>query len=343
MSDIEHRATARKFVDWQAQYASKNIPTFPMLITAETKKPLVSHYQRVGLPASAQIARKFADASGIGFMAGQRNRVTVLDVDEPGDKPLQKALGRHGETPIIVRTASGKHHAWFRYNGERRSVRPETGVEVDILGGNIITAPPSQSPKGSYQFVAGTLDDLGRLPVMRNVPERALPKPVALEQIRQAQATGRNDALYRHCMRTAKRCGSFDQLLDRAREYNRQFPEPLREDEVVKTATSAWDYEQSGKNWFGQFSVHFRDEEFDQFSSNQDQDRYCLISYLRRHNGTSARFMIANGLAGTFGWTVKRLAATRRRALHAGDFIQLRNATNRTPALFCWPLSEAGR
>jgi hypothetical protein len=181
MTDVDRGARKRKFLDWQADYASKNIATFPVLITAEGKKPLVSHYQRIGLPASAQIARKFADAPGIAFMAGMRNGVTALDVDEPGDKPLHRALDRHGETPIIVRTASGKHHAWFRHNGERRAVRPEPGNEIDILGGGMVIAPPSQGPKGNYQFISGSLDDLGRLPVMRDVPAKALPlapKPI---------------------------------------------------------------------------------------------------------------------------------------------------------------------
>jgi hypothetical protein len=88
------------FLEWQAEYASKNIATFPVSITDEGKRPLVSHYQRIGLPASAQVARRFANARGIGFMAGSRNNITVLDIDEPGDKPLQRALDRHGETPI---------------------------------------------------------------------------------------------------------------------------------------------------------------------------------------------------------------------------------------------------
>ena len=70
MSDLEQRAAERKFVEWQREYAAKNIATFPVLITPQEKKPLVRHYQRIGLPASAQIARRFADAPGIGFMAG---------------------------------------------------------------------------------------------------------------------------------------------------------------------------------------------------------------------------------------------------------------------------------
>jgi hypothetical protein len=337
MQDLTRALLQRKFLDWPAEYASRKIATFPVSISAEGKKPLIRNYQHIGLPASAQIARRFADAQGIAFMAGVRNGITALDIDETGNKPLQRALERHGYSPVIVQTASGKHHVWYRCNGERRAVRPEPGNEIDILGGGMVTAPPSHGPQGDYQFISGGLDDLDRLPVMRNVPDRALPlipKPKQIEQ----KATGRNDALFRFCMRTAKRCNSLDQLLNHARNHNGEYLSPLEESEVMTTAASAWRYETTGKNWFGHISVHFRDYEFDQFSCNQDQDRFWLISYLRRHNGKSSRFMIANGLADVFGWSVKRLAATRRRALEEGDIIQLRRGANRTPALFCWPL-----
>jgi hypothetical protein len=201
MHDVIRASSQRKFLDWQAEYARRKIATFPVSITAEGKKPLVSNYQRIGLPASAQIARKFADAQGIAFMAGARNGITALDIDAPGEKPLQRALERHGYSAVIVQTARGKHHVWYRYNGERRAVRPEPGNEIDILGDGMVTAPPSHGPKGDYQFIAGSLDDLRRLPIMRNVPERALPPSAPLAQIRQPRTTGRNDALFRCALR----------------------------------------------------------------------------------------------------------------------------------------------
>jgi hypothetical protein len=337
MTDITKQSRlTRKFVEWQREYAAKNIATFPVLITPEGKKPLVRHYQRIGLPASAQIARRFADAPGIGFMAGPRNSVTVLDIDEAGDKPLHKALDRHGETPIIVRTASGKFHAWYRHNGERRSVRPEPSNEIDILGNGMVTAPPSHGPKGDYQFVAGGLNDLGRLPTMRDVPERALPKPVPLAEIRQARPAGRNEALFRHCMRTAKCCDSLDQLLDQAREYNSQLPNPLQEDETVKTATSAWGYEQSGQNRFGQFGAWLPAETIEGLIRSRDHDALSLLAYLRANNGPWADFWIADGLAAKFGWGRSRLSVARNRLLERGDVTLVAPRGRRTPALYCW-------
>jgi hypothetical protein len=64
-----------------------------VLITADGKKPLIRHYQHIGLDASSQLARRFANAPGIAFMAGSRNNITVLDVDEPGDTRSQWTMG----------------------------------------------------------------------------------------------------------------------------------------------------------------------------------------------------------------------------------------------------------
>jgi hypothetical protein len=175
--DVSRTASHSKFIDWQADYASKNIATFPV---SEQKIPLVRYYGRIGLNASEQIAHqaRFADAPAIAFMAGPRNRVTVLDIDEPGDKALQQALDRHGTSPIIVRTASGKHHVWFKHNGERRSVRPEPSIAVDVLGNrSIVIAPPSRGVHGSYLrahngprstfMIANSLEDELRMPRKR--------------------------------------------------------------------------------------------------------------------------------------------------------------------------------
>ena len=102
------------FRDWQPQYATHGIATFPVAIGPDGKKPLVSNYARFGLRASTEIARKFPDAVAIGFMVGKRSHLTVLDVDSPDDRVLADALDRHGRTPIIVRTGSGNRQAWYR-------------------------------------------------------------------------------------------------------------------------------------------------------------------------------------------------------------------------------------
>jgi len=139
---------ARSFADWQADYAAHDIATFPV---GSDKKPLVNRYNRFGLRASSAVARRYPDAPAIGFMAGSRNRITIGDVDEVGEKPLQRFLDRHGDTPVIVRTASGKHHAWYRHNGEQRIIRPVREINVDILGGGLVRRTRSQKkPPVSY-------------------------------------------------------------------------------------------------------------------------------------------------------------------------------------------------
>jgi hypothetical protein len=258
-------------------------------------------------------------------------------------QPLNRAT-RHCTKPSTDmwrrRSSSAPHLesiAWYHHNGERRAVRPELGNEVDILGGGMVTAPPSQGPQGDYQFVAGGLDALDRLPIMRDVPEQALPKPASLPGARQqTQPAGRNDALWRHCMRTAKRCDSLDQLLDQARQYNAQLCNPLQECEVMKTTASAWECEQNGKNLFGQHGAYFPFQEVVAMVRNRDTDAFALLGYLRAHNGPWADFYIANGLTTTFGWGKNRLVTARQRLIDLGMIALVRPAGRRQPALYRW-------
>ena len=134
------------------------------------KRPLVSHPDRFGRRAALQIAGKpqFANAA-LGFWCGHFNRLTVVDVDDQRDTELQYALDTFGQSPVIVRTASGKHHAYYRHGGERRRIRPLEGHAIDILGeGGLAVAPPSTGAAGGrYEFVRGGLADLTSLPTMR--------------------------------------------------------------------------------------------------------------------------------------------------------------------------------
>src|SRR5947207_967081 len=134
---------------------------------------------------------RFADCA-IDFCTGRRNGITVLDIDSQDDSVLAEALERHGNTPILVRTASGKAHAWYRYNGEGRCIRPwGDRLPIDVLGdrdgmnNGLVIAPRSRRPDGTeYHFLRGDLADLGKLPTMRGVEdlkrelrERGKPEP----------------------------------------------------------------------------------------------------------------------------------------------------------------------
>src|SRR6516164_10202458 len=156
--------SAGVFQTFQPQYAAHRIATFPVV----DKRPAVRGYPRIGLRASAELASKFVDATALGFMCGRRSRVTVLDIDTSDERLLTDAFSRHGATPIIVRTASGKFHAWYRHSNERRRIRPwGDDLPIDLLGsGGFVIAPPSTTGRGSYEFIHGGLHDVTKLPRM---------------------------------------------------------------------------------------------------------------------------------------------------------------------------------
>ena len=104
----------------QPVYAEHGIATFPV---GADKKPTITHYQRVGLRGSGQLVARHAHAIGLGFMSNARNRIAVLDYDDTNERGFADALNRHGDTPIKVKTASGRWHAYYRHNGERRMIR----------------------------------------------------------------------------------------------------------------------------------------------------------------------------------------------------------------------------
>lgn len=147
------------FADAQPKYAACGIATFPV----SGKKPLVSHYHKFGINGSTQLALKFADADGVAFMAGNRSKVTVVDMDHPDEHLLKEMLRLFGKTPMIVRSGSGSFQLWYAYGGETRRIRPNADLPVDILGQGVVIAPPSRGSKGIYTFVRGSLADLGDL------------------------------------------------------------------------------------------------------------------------------------------------------------------------------------
>lgn len=65
----------------------------------------------------------------------------------------------------------------------------------------------------------------------------------------------RNDWLFRHCLKQARHCASFEDLLDCAETANDDLPPPLPIAEVAQTAKSVWRYPCEGKNWLGNQAV----------------------------------------------------------------------------------------
>jgi hypothetical protein len=262
------------FEEWQGKYAEHNIITFP--VKADDKKPAVSHFLKAGMRASAAWASRpqFAHYA-IGFSPGKRNGITVLDVDTTDEGVLQEALDRHGDTPIVIKTASGKAHAWYQYNGERRCIRPWEGLPIDVLGdrGGIrngyVVAPPSRRESGGeYRFLRGDLSEIANLPTMRNVddlrhdvgsaddePAVVLPDDVAVPDTKVTEGK-RDHTLWRACMRQVKQARTLDELIAFARSYNEEHMQPPLPDSIAaQKAVSAWHYEQRGTNFFGQRSI----------------------------------------------------------------------------------------
>ena len=322
------------FQDWQADYAAHGVATFPV---DANKRPMVSRYNRFGLPASTEIARKYPDAPAIGFMCGKRNGITVLDVDTTDERVLADALDRHGQTQIIVRSGSGNHHAWYRWNGETRRIKAES--DIDILGGGLVVAPPSQSARGGYQFVQGCLDDLDRLSVMQNVPVEAWDNSRLVAEVKQGQ---RNNRLFSICLEAARHCDDFDALCDVAATHNSEFLPPLDEGEVMRTAASAWKYETEGRNWFGKPGVHFFSEDALPLIDN-DPDLFRLLMYIKAKFLPDEPFILTNTFCERWGWSRQRLAGTRKRGLGRGDFYRIRAAYPEHPALYVWHTKRLGK
>ena len=285
---------AKPFAEWQPIYAQHGIATFPVSMDGKNKRPAIRGYDKVGLRGSEQLAFKFAQADALGFMCGSHSKISVGDIDTTNERTLADFLDRHGQTPIIAKTASGKFHAWYRHNGERRQIRPWPERPFDILGGGFIVVPPSRAPSGSYQFIQGSLDDVERLPIMRSLDARLYAKT---DKPRQGE---RNNRLWRHCMKIAHRVDSFDDLLDVARTFNDDCLPPMEDNQVITAAQSAWDYTQRGENRFGQHGAWMA---FDEIATMaEDPDSFTLLAFLRANQGPAATFMCANGLAERFGW-----------------------------------------
>jgi hypothetical protein len=287
---------------------------------------------RFGLPASAQ---KFPNATAIGFMVGQRSGLTILDVDTPDERVLADALDRHGSTPVIVRSGSGNYQAWYRYNGEKRLIRRlESDTPIDILGSGFVVAPPSRGINADYQFIEGKLDDLDRLPILRGIEIRTSIAPAST--LTQAVAKGnRNKSLFEQCMREAHHCDNLDVLLDVARTRNALYEPPMSDEEVVKTAKSAWNYTERGENRFGQTGAWLPTAEVNSMIGT-NQDVLLLLMFLRANNGPQRTFMVANGLAKILKWGLNRFRAARRHLEKTHIKMVVPASTYKGPAAYRW-------
>jgi Bifunctional DNA primase/polymerase, N-terminal/Primase C terminal 1 (PriCT-1) len=93
--------------------------------------------------------------ANIGLATGQKNNITVLDVDprHAGDRSLAALVARHGDLPETwrSRTGSGGEHIIFEYVAGVGSSANKLGAGLDIRGdGGLIIAPPSRHETGRH-------------------------------------------------------------------------------------------------------------------------------------------------------------------------------------------------
>jgi hypothetical protein len=325
------------FGEWQSKYAEYNIITFP--VKADEKRPGVSNFLKAGLLASATWASrpKFAHYA-IGFCPGRRNGITILDIDTTDEGVLKEALRCHGDTPIVIKTASDKAHAWYKYNGERRCIRPWEGLPIDVLGdrngtsNGYVVAPPSRRGNGTeYRFRRGDLSEVVNLPIMRDVDDLKHVEPLVLPddvaaaaepagEIRTKIKEGSRDiSLWRACMIMAKQVQTFDELLAFARSYNEENMQPPLSDSIVaQKAASAWHYEQMGTNLFGQRSIIIPER-----LGDLSADAWFLYGHLQREHFWRDQFTMASTYGAAFGMGRRRQSNATKALIAAKVFKRL--------------------
>jgi hypothetical protein len=338
------------FGQWQSDYAERGLPTFPVEIDGTNKVPMTRGYQRVGIPGSTELAKRYGHAGAMGLTLN--SSLMVVDVDTKSENALADVLARYGNTPLIARTASkGGYHAYYgnnsgawRYHKGRRIIRPEPEKPVDYLGAGFAVVPPSLAPKGRYEFICGSLDDLNHLPPLKGQVPPLQPETKedpANEDIPRISIGARDNKLWRDCMKRAKLCENFDQLLEFARVINSYYLPPMDASQVTKIAKSAWGYTETGRNRFGQHGIYLTKNEFT--SMIHEQDALLLLQFLRLENGPTSQFMVANGLTDTLRWSLRRLQSARQKLLELKEIEQIRKPSEGKSALFQWGDKRRGK
>jgi Bifunctional DNA primase/polymerase, N-terminal len=330
-----------RYSQFQPVYAELGLAVFPC---SSDKVPLISHYQKMGIPASRQMAARFTEANGLGIMAGERSGITDLDIDSTDRGVLKEAIHRHGEPRVITQTASGKFHCLYRHSGEGRHIRPwGKDLPIDLLGGGVIIMPPSLFGVNEYHFVRGQFDDLKRLTPIIGLDDSKERRPPGQKKTDHAATAGnRNIWLYRQCMRAAHHCDTLEVLVDVARTRNEECDPPMEDTEVMKVAANAWNYTLENKNRFGGYQ-HGAWIPFEVLATMQgDADAMYLLTFLKVHQGPLATFMITNSLHEQFGWSLVRLQRARSTLIESKYIHQVRAPAARRPgnggsaALYRW-------
>ena len=228
------------------------------------KRPLVRGWQGLRKPYGKNAVQKFQrqfPAANIGITCTP-SRLVVVDIDQPGY--FDEILSRFGDTPIIVGTPSGGFHLYYRAKGRCHLPASCMPAMVSVVGDikahrAFVVAPNSVRPDGrSYRFVKGSWSEISELPVFRDADQ---PRSTGVEvtALRRVTEGSRNDATFRYAMQQAPHCDTEEQLIDCVltwveRQCDRD-GHPFSDAEAVRTAKSAWGYQQRDQNWLGTSGV----------------------------------------------------------------------------------------
>jgi hypothetical protein len=109
------------FAEWQPLYARRGVATFPVEITADSKKPCTSGYLKTGLRGSAQLAVKFAEARSFGFACG-RGTGDGVDMDD-SDPAISRKASASSDVAAFVAHGGGSS-PWSSTQWRGRCIRP---------------------------------------------------------------------------------------------------------------------------------------------------------------------------------------------------------------------------
>src|SRR5262249_8014241 len=128
---------------------------------------------------------------------------------------------------------------------------------------------------------------------------------------------GRNRALWEGCMRRGGG-SSLEGMMEIARNANQLFKEPMTDAEVVKIATSAWQHDAAGLNFFTRPRVMLNHDVVDALTA-ANSDAVALLVVLERYHGGNNRFVLANEMAAKMGWGLSRWRAARDALIASGQ------------------------
>ena len=271
------------------EYIDAGVTVFP--VNTREKRPAVRGWQKATLCHSRAWAHdQLGNSDGLGVLMGRPSGITEIDVDAVGEAWISAAVERFGETPIIIRTASGKGKLWYRHNGEGRSIRPLPGQPIDVLGRGFTIAPPSRREDlgAAYTFISGSVADVAKLPTIR--PEALVGSIRAAEGV---QTGGRNDSLWRWCMAAARHCDDVEALIDAAEAWASAYPDPLPRAEVERCARSAMRYETTGRNFLGRKRPQLTGGDVVMDNLIDQPDAFALYHLLQRWHRNGSTFAIA--------------------------------------------------